>query len=345
MQAKIPGANEKDVLRKAGLGYKKIKLDNDDTEESVIQKLMSPTIPEDGFPQLKQAGGFELTRTQQCGRQLTVIDSPWTSAALKSKVGPQARIYVRPIQNSLETIPKESESGTVREQCATCRRSYLLNEMRTHVDECSDVHSPTYLDDESSNMLQTQLQLPVFNNNNVNVDSIIDATINSGLLITTQAHSPVEYVANNINVESGILSSNNVIADTQTQFSELNNHNIVIDSFNIDFESPVTLLPDISTVNSLNIYSIIAQCRAFENPIEILKKLQQEIVCGRALEVADESAALEGDTNYIFVDRDKILETGMEEIKGIENIRMTLEVKFYNEVGIEDQFISPPPLI
>ncbi|KAL9977064.1 hypothetical protein ACROYT_G014428 [Oculina patagonica] len=39
----------------------------------------------------------------------------------------------------------------------------------------------------------------------------------------------------------------------------------------------------------------------------------------------------EGETNQIFVNRDKVLDTGMDEIKLLTNKRLTLEVQFYGE--------------
>lgn len=69
-----------------------------------------------------------------------------------------------------------------------------------------------------------------------------------------------------------------------------------------------------------------------EDPVEILKYLQSVLVTGRKLDIVDLTEALEGDTNYICVDRSNILETAFEEIKGLQDLRMTLEVQFYGEV-------------
>ena len=54
----------KQILRKAGLGLKKITLDFTDDEEEVTAKIVSDKLDEDGepkgFPQLKEVGGFEM---------------------------------------------------------------------------------------------------------------------------------------------------------------------------------------------------------------------------------------------------------------------------------------------
>lgn len=52
-----------------------------------------------------------------------------------------------------------------------------------------------------------------------------------------------------------------------------------------------------------------------EDPVEILKYLQSVLVTGRKLDIVDLTEALEGDTNYICVDRSNILETAFEKNK------------------------------
>jgi hypothetical protein len=71
------------------------------------------------------------------------------------------------------------------------------------------------------------------------------------------------------------------------------------------------------------------------NPVEILRCLQQAVVIGRPLEIDDSSTFNEGQTTLIFVDRQNILETGLEEVHQIKDLRFTLEVQFYGEVSIE----------
>jgi len=70
-----------------------------------------------------------------------------------------------------------------------------------------------------------------------------------------------------------------------------------------------------------------------QNPVEILRCYQTQIIQGRMLEVNDPTCdCSEGETNQIFVNRDKVLDTGMDEIKLLTNKRLTLEVQFYGEV-------------
>ena len=58
------------------------------------------------------------------------------------------------------------------------------------------------------------------------------------------------------------------------------------------------------------------------------------MVKGRPLDIEDITESNEGETNYIMVDRSNLLETAFDEVKAIpsSNLRLTLEVQFYNEV-------------
>lgn len=68
------------------------------------------------------------------------------------------------------------------------------------------------------------------------------------------------------------------------------------------------------------------------DPTEILRYFQKKIVTGRKLDIVDETNLLEGKTNFILVDRNRIIESSFEEIKAIEDLGTCLEVQFYGEV-------------
>jgi len=73
--------------------------------------------------------------------------------------------------------------------------------------------------------------------------------------------------------------------------------------------------------------------RDLNNPVEILKCAQKFILQGRPLDVTSLSEPLDGETNFVCVDRFKVLESAMEELKYITNPRLTLEVSFYGEAA------------
>ncbi|CAB4037481.1 leucine-rich repeat-containing DDB_G0290503 isoform X1, partial [Paramuricea clavata] len=51
------------------------------------------------------------------------------------------------------------------------------------------------------------------------------------------------------------------------------------------------------------------------------------------LDVQDVTVSLEGETSYILINRYDVLKTALEEVKSIENPRVTLEVSFDNETA------------
>ena len=60
----------------------------------------------------------------------------------------------------------------------------------------------------------------------------------------------------------------------------------------------------------------------------MLRYFQKKIVAGRHLEVTSTSRILEGETNFITVDRHNILETTFEELKHLSEPRLTFELHF-----------------
>lgn len=78
---------------------------------------------------------------------------------------------------------------------------------------------------------------------------------------------------------------------------------------------------------------------ASKDPVDILRLFQKKIVCGRDLELKDDSTTIEGETNFILVDRNDILETAFEDIDSITNLRLTLEVQFLGEVIVKWKII------
>ena len=68
------------------------------------------------------------------------------------------------------------------------------------------------------------------------------------------------------------------------------------------------------------------------NPVEILRCLQNNMVTGRGLDVENPTQSDNGSTNFIMIDRSNLLSTAFDEIKILDNLRLTQEVEFYNEV-------------
>ena len=94
------------MLFKACLGLKKTKLDPNDDEDTVKEKITSNMKGSDGnavgFPDLRSCGGFELMQSSPNCRDLRRIDCGWSARELKTNLGGgQGKIYVVFIQKSL----------------------------------------------------------------------------------------------------------------------------------------------------------------------------------------------------------------------------------------------------
>ena len=87
----------------------------------------------------------------------------------------------------------------------------------------------------------------------------------------------------------------------------------------------------------IDIQSIIntAKCLNLIHPIEVIRYLQQEIVTGRMLDVASHEETIDGDTNYITVDRDNIMETTFSEFQFIDDFTKTFQVDFMGEESVD----------
>lgn len=88
-----------------------------------------------------------------------------------------------------------------------------------------------------------------------------------------------------------------------------------------------------------DIKSIIdkAKTKNLTDPVEILRFLQETVVQGRALELnsVDEVIA-DGPTNFITVDRERILESTFSELEFVIDQRLTYQVDFMGEESVDN---------
>ena len=109
-QKTVPDSQERADLLLAGLGEKKITLD----EFSHSQEIYSELIFQ--FPKLSQAGGFELLRVSEgSGKVLQEIASPkngYTVPYLRAVVH-HAVIYIRPMQKDLSLDQEDTAVSNV----------------------------------------------------------------------------------------------------------------------------------------------------------------------------------------------------------------------------------------
>ena len=124
-QNKIPTCAERQVLFQAGLDIKKIKLNLDDDESAVMDKITCSGLDDVGqpigFPQLKDCGGYEMLHCVSGSKILKPIECCWSAKDLKANIGPQSKVYLRPIQKHLSTTSLVSKNGSqIKEKCMSC---------------------------------------------------------------------------------------------------------------------------------------------------------------------------------------------------------------------------------
>ena len=297
-QCKTPSAVEKQTLHKAGLGVKKIKLLLDDDASAVYEKLVSSEKDDvgdvKGFPQLREAGGFEMLHCLPNCRDLTPLKCSWAAKEIRSNLGGQSKIYLRPIQKDLSTkslLPQNS--CEVKEKCMACNKEFPMSELRTHSFYMCTVGFNSGSDSEGDNGITGCIV-----EGTANADSGSESSVNPGMSQATQQ----------------IQEANPVIEVS---------------------DSPVPVLEEKQDNIDTAVGKVVTFCRTnnVHNPVEVLRCMQQVIVTGRKLELESDSEVLEGETNYINVDRMNLLETAFEEIGALENLRLTLEVSFYGEAS------------
>ena len=339
---KVPTAAEKEVLSSAGLGTKKIKLDIEDTEVDVMQKIMSDEIMEDsetvGFPQLKECGGFELLRSAQNYRQLDVINCRnWSVKELKANIGRQATVYIRPIQKNLSTKPIENKSEPVlmKVNCTGCGNQFTLRDLRKHTALC-----------EGAFLMESD------SDSDVSLPPVSDTQDENVLVVPSFSSTPAVQLYDehgNALGSAPILNQISTTIPAAETFITVGTpeHVLTRPEISVTVEEPLSQDPIIQDESSLRqgadmpvITEVINYCKEnnLTDPVEILKKCQNDICYGRALEIEDTTNCDEGDTNFILVNRESILDTGLDEVKEITDPRKTLEVQFYDEVIVNYMF-------
>ena len=80
-----------------------------------------------------------------------------------------------------------------------------------------------------------------------------------------------------------------------------------------------------------------AKSQNLHDPIDLIRFLQEYIVTGRGLELTTCEEACEGATNFITVDKDRVLETTFSELEFIDNYRLTFKAGFMEEESVDQE--------
>ncbi|XP_006822760.1 uncharacterized protein LOC102806255, partial [Saccoglossus kowalevskii] len=302
-EEKVPNTVTRQILHKAGLGLKKMKFCLDDNESQVVEKLTD----ESGFPQLKTCGGFEILQCLGNCRNLTVVNCAWSMQELKAHMGSQSKMYLRPIQKNLSTKPiHDVPTSNLKEMCHGCKEEFPTLELRDHLKYCTHFSSSSESDTDSpapisDNILQRGTTTDVITSDIIQPETTIDLTSTAIQQDTTTDLT----TTNAIGHEATDSTSK---ADDSTQRNQ-----------------------DLSVSDVVGKTVDFCKTKNVSNPVEILKFFQSKMVTGRKLDIDNPAECPKGSTNFITVNRSNILITGFNEISIMENLRDTLEVKFYDE--------------
>lgn len=129
-------------------------------------------------------------------------------------------------------------------------------------------------------------------------------------------------------------SVNKILLTTRSNFIFRSSCQTVFDFYLQAVKEDIVLKPA-SLKEALSECITYCKSQNISEPITILKKYQSLIVTGRQLEITEDflETGVEGETNFILVDRSNLVTTAFDEIKNLKDLRKCLEVQFYGEVG------------
>ncbi|CAB4024362.1 Hypothetical predicted protein, partial [Paramuricea clavata] len=273
-----------------------------------------------------------------------MIDCPWTVGNLKATLGSQSKIYARPIQRNLSTSSIQPDANIqVREKCQGCQEDFMLSELRDHLYTCTagilNSHSSDETDSNQHQQIQPTNAAAHMDNNSEQHTTLGDIFEQQKTIADQQPSNSAEQLTSNnetpvsIHIEQpsiNIETNNSAIVSEQINLS--GPHPDINDNSPIFVEDDIHGPMDMHQLDHL-VDEVVEQCKK-SNMVsnkEILRLLLSKILQGRSLDIEREDVCPEGETTYIYVDRDNLLETALDEIAAIENILLTSHVQFYGE--------------
>ena len=121
----------------------------------MYNKLTSEDPENGGFPKLKGCGSFELLQCTTNSRDLEVLDCAMSVKELKNHISGQGKIYIRPMQRSLSTIPlvPQRNESKIKEKCSVCSDIFYAKDLSRNFLTCCP--SPLLKEDEFESFRDT----------------------------------------------------------------------------------------------------------------------------------------------------------------------------------------------
>ena len=197
----------------------------------------------------------------------------------------------------LRSVVQITSPLQLKEKCILCKNDFTITELRAHLENCEK--SDKVQDDTSDKTTGVPEQAETVQDDN------LDQTRTDAQEIGADMDQHTE--SDNDELPRLYPPPPRVTEETVTDESPL--------------QQAITSCIDICTKNRMT------------DPIDILRSLQDKIVIGRDLDLASEETTIEGETNFIVINRHNLLQSAFDEISDLANLRFTLEVQFAGEVS------------
>ncbi|CAH3175188.1 unnamed protein product [Porites lobata] len=343
---RVPSSSEKQILQQAGLGLKKINFFVDENEEEVVEKLTSDMPGDDGhpigFPQLKEGKGFEIMSCVTNSRDLAVIkSSPMLTFPSSSGNGNQAEAG----PSSSQGISTISETHFIGNQTESSDSSPMLTFPSSSGNGNQAEAGPS-----SSQGISAISETHFIGNQTESSDS--------SPMLTFPSSS-----GNGNQAEAGPSSSQGISTISETHFIGsqtestahplegtslgplTNNDHITMEKFDVDI---ALIMPKIKE----HIYST----DILNNPVEILRYVQSQLVRGRTLDVAEDFGGPRKEFFSLCVKaiKEKYFDDGLLNhqaeayylvgvILGLSILQNGVLPRFIGEENLQEIFFSPNP--
>ena len=206
----------------------------------------------------------------------------------------------------------QDTTSTLKEKCKKCGDSIPIKDLRSHISKCGRDHEDTIV-------FEKLLDQPVFPSS-----AAVPTTNASTLQASTHASTQIISVENTPLLEQSVQFSKSTDLPTEPLATAHTDAHQAIDEEMNETNIDSRIMKVVREIEKKGIQ---------QNPVECLRYLQNKLISDRALEIVDLTVENTGLTNFILVDRSNLLQTGLDELRSLEDIFLTLEVQFYDEVG------------
>lgn len=238
------------------------------------------------------------------------------------------------MQKNLSTRSREpKKSGSsLKEKCRWCQKLFLLSELREHSSQCTgNIFGDS--DDEATDLPPVLNGGPDSSNNSTRSSSVnVPISVAAQQPVDSHTASSPQTTSSQTTQQIPLQQDSTVVATQPANHVTPQNIQATNQQLGVEVDDATRSKSNLEDIEDI-VEQIAIKCADSGNPVQMLQCLQDSVIVGRALEIVNVSESLEGDVNFILVNRYNLLETAFDEVQLIENPRLTLQVQFYGEVS------------